>query len=406
MLQIFVIATCVMLTTHYSNALMSTTVISEQSTLTSSVKYQNNGDAKVTETNRERVAICYAGNLRTFHHEFVHQVLLDRTIAPLKAHYDTDVFFYVRLDDAPQIHAPARAPGPLSLKAALKFEPVDFTLVSNGTVDEATREFMASREWKEGPFRHEVIADELGSVCDRWEVDAQTNMDVLRAPDHCDTTTRIRFPHTLMRSKQCLHKILERERSLGFKYDWVYRLRPDTVLLDEIPLPRELNRSIAYTNQANPGASKHAAILWRRTRNVTRAGGGPINDQVMFSSRLVAAEFMSALSGINDCESYDSQLGMRPPENTLRLWMMKNKIEYRAIPFAWATILEHGGPTCDKLLYQNVPDHEDWKYALRLCLSFGEQVQPFFSDAPNFTQALLDLPALNRSSKQMYAYTL
>lgn len=356
---------------------------------------------------KERVAVCFAGNMRTFYYDFVHDTLLNDTIAPLQTHYETDVFFYIRLDDAPPLHKPAQANGPLSLRAILKFHPVNVTVVSNGTLDPATAAYLSAESGGARlPLHHVVTHDELSTMSSRVRFDSVRNMDVLEAPSECNTNTRIRFPHTLMRSKQCLQMIADHERAQGFTYDWIYRLRPDTVFLDPVPLPHTLRRDVAYTNQANPGASKHSAFMWKKTRAISRAAGSSINDQLMFSSRRIADDFMRAYDGVDDCESYHPILSMWPPENTLRLWMMKRRIKYAALPFAWATILEYSGPTCEKLIYQNVHPGDDWKHALKLCYEFGRENARAFPEGDNWTDKLDKLPRYERNEKHMLLYNL
>lgn len=353
---------------------------------------------------KERVAVCFAGNMRTFYYDFVHETLLNLTIAPLREKYSTDVFFFVRLDDAPPLHKPAQANGPLSLKASLKFNPVNVTIVSNGTLDEATSEYLSSSEGVRGPFHHIVSMDELQSMSKRVAFDKERKMDVLDAPSECETQRRIRFPHTLMRSKQCLQMITEYEQRHGFTYDWVYRLRPDTIFLERVPMPFELSRTVAYTNQANPGASKRSAVMWTKTRGVSRSAGSAVNDQVMFSSRPIAETLLRAYEGVEDCESYHPTIAMWPPENTLRLWLMKRNIDYFAMPFAWTTVLEYTGPTCEKLVYQNVPNGSDWKQALRLCYEFGQEFQHAFPEAINWTHELDGLARFKRDEDHMRLY--
>lgn len=360
--------------------------------------------ATSTEMKDERVAICFAGNMRTFYYSFVHDMLLERAINPLRKSYRTDVFFYVRIDDAPPIHKPAQDNGPLSLAAALKFSPVNLTLVSNGTLDEATEEYLSTLKANGVAFTHVIVPDEMREITNRVQFDADKNMDVVDPPARCATANRIRFPHTLLRAKQCLDIISQYEVSHDFQYDWLYKLRPDTVFLDRIPFPSELNTSIVYTNQANPGASKHSAFMWHDTRNVSKAAGGPLNDQIMIASRSLAPLAFRAIEAIEDCESYHPILSMRPPENTLRLWLMKREVAYLAIPFAWATVYEYSGPTCDKLIYQFVPPSQDWKRALRDCFDYAQSVAEFFPEPPNSVVNASNLEDYSRSSSHMELY--
>lgn len=358
-----------------------------------------------TKVGRQRVAVCFAGNMRTFYYEFVHDLLLRRAINPLRELHDTDVFFYVRVDDAPPIHKPAQINGPLSLAAAIKFSPVNVTLVSSDSSDAATTQFLSATNWDRLNLTHIIIPNEISTMSARLNFDKERNMEVLDAPAECGTKNRIRFPHTLMRAKQCLEMISEHEKKHKFQYDWIYKLRPDTVFLDHIPLPHELNPSIAYTNQANPGASKHSAFMWHRTRNVTKAAGGPINDQIMISSRSVSETFLRAFDGIEDCESYHDIISMRPPENTLRLWLMKRDIKYLAIPFAWTTVYEYAGPTCEKLIYQLVPPGQDWKRALVECFRYAEEVAIYFPESVNGAANISTIDTFNRSTTHMLLYS-
>lgn len=403
-LIILVFATCVMIEIRKPLYPLFANVFENKKAAWAYFDFWGRRSSSSTMDAKERVAVCFAGNMRTFYYEFVHETLLNLTIAPLRERYTTDVFFFVRLDDAPPLHKPAQANGPLSLRASLKFDPVNVTIVSNGTLDDATSEYLRSSDGIGGPFHHIVSADELRSMSSRVAFDNERKMDVLEAPQECGTRRRIRFPHTLMRSKQCLQMISEYEEKHGFTYDWIYRLRPDTVFLERVPLPFELNRTVAYMNQANPGASKRSALMWAKTRRVARSAGSAVNDQVMFSSRSIAETLLRAYDGVDDCESYHPTIAMWPPENTLRLWLMKRGIDYLAIPFAWTTILEYTGPTCEKLVYQNVPIGSDWKQALRLCYKFGQQFQNAFPETSNWTDMLEGIGRFKRDEKHMRLY--
>lgn len=322
-------------------------------------------------TERERIAVCFAGHPRTFHIPSIHKNLLDHIVEPLRARYDTDVFFLLRadeMDNRDQKSAQERENA--TLAATYLFDPAEVRILRHKSEMERESQWMA------------------GEIS-----------DMMVPPRNCHKRIIGRFPHTLYLAKQCLIMIESQERVRRERYSWVYRMRPDTVLFDKVTMPYDMAADMAYTNQADPKRTAQTAMWWMHHHNVSFAGYGPIADQMTFSSRAVAEVLLRAYHVVQDCELYEDTAG-KAPENILRYWMMKSNLKYKAIPFAWATVADREGPQCAELFYQYGPG-SNWKKSLEKCLNFSMGLKDHFPRLVNVSEELSRLTNLTRSPNEV-----
>lgn len=312
---------------------------------------------------RERIAVCFGGNARTFRLNFTHEQILKHVIAPLKKDYRTDVFFVISLDDPPRGKLPvARRDPPGTMSAIAKFGPTAVRLLDTGN--------------------DELVLNRIRRIYRNH----QPPIDIMLPPSSCAFASNesIRVAHTLLRARQCLDLISDHETRAGMKYDWVYRLRPDVVLLQDVLFPKFLNRDTYYSNQ---GRTNVTAALggWWASKHGHERNGGAVADQVAIMSRQVAAVALRAFDASDDCRFYSAPF-LLLPEEVLRFWLLEKGIRYRALPFDWAIVREKLGLECFRLFHQFGPAPDgrqvDWKSSIRKCLLVAHSVKDLFPDMP------------------------
>lgn len=308
-----------------------------------------------------RVAICLAGDARTFSLPLVHQSILDRVVYPIARKYKTDVFFSIAIDD--ETRSLAHKMQALT-KAVKLFNPVVTNIESAGIYNGHSRkvnQFHERFEW-------------------------------LKAPERCGLSSKdniIRLPHTLYRASQCLDAISKYEQKSGVQYDWVYRLRPDIVMFDDIVTPDFLQHNVYYSNQGRTNVTMRMGKYW--ISNYGHGGYGAIADQMGVSSRRVADIMLRAWNAVDDCELYQTGF-VSLPEDTLRFWALKLNQPYAAIPLNWAIVRHDLGAHCKPLYYQHgiSPNGQiaDWKRWITDCYQFNVQRRHLFPLAGKAKKAL------------------
>lgn len=325
----------------------------------------------------QRVAVCIAGNARTFRYNFVHASLLKHIIHPLRRTYATDVFFILRADDDGARNRTLSAIPDMraTLRAANKFNPVNLTMIT--------------------------IHDEFDTL--RYVPRSSHAYDLIKRPSRCTEGTQrnVRLPHALFRAKQCLQTIRMYEQKQRIQYDWVYRLRPDMLLFDRVLLPLQLRADTLYTNQGRTGMTNDMGKWWKQARRVMKAGYGAIADQMSISSRHVAEVALRAFDAVDDCELYKAH-GQHLPEGIYRFWLLKQNIKYKAVPFDWATVREHIGPECYRLYFQ-VGVGTNWTQSMERCYRFARSVQHHFPKMKNSTLLIDELSKLTRPKADITA---
>lgn len=326
---------------------------------------------------RERVAVCIAGNARTFRYPFMHTTILSNIIKPLRREYDTDVFFILRMDDAGARNRSLRSfpDAEATLNAVHQFAPTKFTWITS------TNEFNHSRFIARTDSAYEAMS----------------------RPQTCGPSreSAVRLPHALFRAKQCLEQIEEHEVATGSRFDWVYRLRPDVLVFDRVLLPRDLRKDILYCNQGRTSVTNDIGKWWLNTRGGVKAGFGAIADQMSMCSRKVAAIALRAFDAVDDCELYNA-VGQHIPEGIYRFWLLKKRVRYEAVPFDWVTVREHVGPECYRLYFQ-IGQHSNWTRSMARCYRFARLVQHYFPRMDNVSHLLQQLPSLERPENDVNA---
>lgn len=331
---------------------------------------------------RERIAVCFGGNARTFRLNFTHEQILKHVIAPLKKSYETDVFFVISLDDPPRGKLPVARRDPAGTMSAIaKFAPTAVRLLETGKDD--------------------LVLNRVRRIYRN----NRPPIDIMLPPASCAfaLNASIRVANTLLRARQCLDLISAHETQARFKYDWVYRLRPDVILLQDVLLPKYLNRDTYYSNQ---GRTNVTAVLgaWWASKHGNRTNDGAVADQVAIMSRKVAAVALRAFDASDDCRFYGAPF-LLLPEEVLRFWLLEKGIRYRALPFDWAIVREKLGLECYRLFHQfgHAPDGRkvDWKTSIRNCLLVAHSVKDLFPDMPSLEIQLRKLDEMVRYSNEI-----
>lgn len=299
------------------------------------------------------VAVCIAGNARTFHYKFTHETLKREVIDRLRERYETEVIFILRTDDQPTSGRPAALENrSATLTAVNSFIPT----VVKWITDE----------------------NELQMNEPRYVPNGLTMYERIRPPDHCGPKYHpMRFPHTLFRSRQCATEIIAREKLRGATFQWVYRLRPDVILPDGIPMPHDLESHVVYTNQGRPSVTEPTGYRWRLShRFSTPVADGPVADTISFGGRRVILDALSAYTVVEQCDVFQGEI-TNGPENMLRYWLLERGVKWSAIPFDWIIIREYSGPECERLEYQNGTG-SDPIASMRRCVEFAKRFGHYF----------------------------
>lgn len=333
--------------------------------------------SRLTKSQLENIAICFAGNPRTFRLPLVHENIVKNVIQPLKEEYTVSAFFILTLDDAPRSN---RTQG----------------VIDNDAVNEAVRKFgHAETIYLKSQGNFDVL---------RRSNISHNHYEWLDPPAHCSTlgSTTPRLPHTLLRAEQCLQHISEYEKRGRLKFDWIYRLRPDIIFFDKIITPKFLRKDVYYSNQARTNVTHRTGKYWLGHHGYR--GDGAVADQMSLSSRWLAETAMRAWDATEDCELY--HMGFTAsPEDTLRFWLLKHNFRYSAIPFDWAIVRENIGPECKRLFHQHgvAPNgrRANWKLSLKRCFEFGLDHQDLFPYMINVTRYLSRLPDMQRAFSEI-----
>lgn len=302
------------------------------------------------------VAVCIAGSARTFHYNFTHESLLQSVINRLRESFETDVIFILRTDDQPTAGRLASEENREGTQLAVnKFAPTVIRWITD--------------------------KDELQREEPRYVPRGLTLFERIRPPSHCGPDCHpMRFPHTLFRSRQCSREILRREKLRGAPFAWIYRLRPDVILPDGLPMPGNLAMNVVYSNQGRPRVTEPIGYRWRLSHRFSSpVTDGPIADVVNFGARRVAMEALSAYDAVNHCDVFKSEI-TTGPESLLRFWLLEQRVEWKATPFDWIIIRGQAGPECERLEHQNGTGANPIR-SMERCIQFAKR---FSDDFPLF----------------------
>lgn len=302
---------------------------------------------------RNRIAVCLAGETRTLYYPAVHKSILNRAIKPLQRDdYDVDVFFLVRATDTSQ--------------PAYKKE----------LVEAAINLFNATKVVKYTGFENIRNNFEPNRSFERERV-------FYRPPNWCKGKEKyvIDFSHALYRTQHCLDVISEYEQQYKFYYHWIYRLRPDIALMgDDIPTPRTLSDDVlhmsAWTayydgyvrNQLRKNHTNDTAVFVPNNNTEERWGAG---DQFFAASRKVAQVAFNAFDISNDCDLYE--FNTRNSEGSLLLYLVKNGVPYAPMSVLWDIIRDYPEPgLCNRTEHITIPN-TTFEGRMQRCRSFWEE---------------------------------
>lgn len=339
-------------TPHASSPLPTAT--STQSTTSQHTNLEN------VYLSRPRLALCIAGNSRTFHYPMVHNRILQNVVRPLQTVANVDIFFVIKLKDDPRPLHPRSPRDSSSTRVAMnKFRPVSIREL--GPDDDILHDVH--------PARYKpVYKTELDTDNNTVHILTKRLLSKPLLP-YCtaDPTSRVYVPYALHRTRQCLTQIRSYEaKHRRVKYKYLYRIRPDVVFLDVIPMPMLLAPGIVMTN-AVPAVNIHTLTkLWKKTKNKTPPDTG---DHFLAALTGDANLAFSAVNGMHDCEFFKLPV-FRNPEAMLLFWLLSKNLTPITPMAAWVLVRERSGPECKRLAMVRVTNNVEKDAMVRKCEQF------------------------------------
>lgn len=267
----------------------------------------------------ERVAVCFAGNLRTFNRPYIYQSLLRNVVLAIRGkNYHVDVFFNVKTRDNNITQGgPTDANETLFRQIASKyFDPV--------VVNELA-------------FDDDFIPNNA-TVADKFS---------FHKPSFChpDDYNVIGKPHSLYRFHQCSRLISAHEQERNVSYPYVYAIRPDLWINGTIYLPRQLRRNgnTLFTDMSPVDPPGDIAEMYRKT--LRRRKVPYSTDHMMAGTRRVMDVAMNAHSSVDTCDVYKFNRHL-PQEMTLLRWMIVHHMEVASDPIPIVIARAGFGPEC------------------------------------------------------------
>lgn len=264
-----------------------------------------------------RVALCIAGNARTFYLPPVHENIIDNIVTPLREQYPTDVFALIKISDDPR---PGQSTAPTkdneTLQAISLLSPT-MVLLLNSSHD----------------YKNERIL---------------TNEREIYPPTECgESNDTAMAPFTLHRSAQCLSAIEDYEQSKGMKYRWIYRVRPDVALLDKILTPDEIEIGNVYVNEA-PVHPTQKFTEWWHEKHDAHLHIPSLGDHFLAAGRVDAGVALRAVEAVNSCELFEVR-GSRNSESILWFWLLSHGLRISGRLWSWSVVRSGLGPDCERV---------------------------------------------------------
>lgn len=324
------------------------------------------------------VAVCIAGHARTFRHAPVRQMLQQHILTPLtRAFANISVvhtFFVLRPDDAPTGNRSSASPdAPAVLTGIHQFHPTNIRWINT------RNEFSNVTGW---------IPRDDDHPFDRFQMPQSCITSHRNSTSHFNAPKYVRFPHTLWRARQCLQVVRETERSNGITYDWLYRIRPDVVLLSDIVLPDQLNPQIVYTNAVRPSVTEELRAWWNFRPSTTKNSvisenkllnyRAHVSDIITIASKRTMEVALSAFEAVKDCQVYRVPTRGGISENILLYWLLSHDVLVKTLPLEWVIVREKVGPECKRIKSLSSADL-DVSHVLARCRQFARKIKPFFN---------------------------
>lgn len=311
-------------------------VLSCQSRPVTAAKLNETTLREQREINHNRIAVCLAGETRTFYYPGVHKSILKRAIKPLQnERYKVDVFFVIRASNDTQ------------------------SAYRKQLVEKAIQLFNATKVVEYTGFENMRNNFEPKRSFERERV-------FYRPPTWCKGKEQfvIDFSHALYRTQHCLDVISEHEQEHKFYYDWIYRLRPDIALMgDDVPTPRTLSDNVLHTSAWSALFDRYvrgqleenhmndpAVFVW--SNNQAEQWG--VGDQFFAASRKVAQVAFNAFDISNDCSVYEPNT--RNSEASLLLYLAKTVVPYAPMSVLWEIIRDVPDPSCNSMRFIPIPN--------------------------------------------------
>lgn len=300
-----------------------------------------------SQFNGPRVAVCLTGNARTFYYPLVQDKILENVIAPLRESYPTDVFFNIKFDDNPRPSRPrAKTDLNATLEAIEKFSPVVLRSLNK------SHDFVSGR--------------------------ADRSQRYIRRPSNCHSNSFASLPHSLFRSQQCLPLIEEYEKKNGFRYTWIYRMRPDVVFLDPIIRPDDIENGTLYANRGPDMYVWNFIRWWKATYNRT-ARIPPFTDHLLAGMRDDMTIGLNSFEAINNC-TYYSVYGERNSEAALGFWTYRHGLRIHVEPWLWTLVRAVRGAECFRIRLMQIRDQKLRLAMEERCRAYNELLKEKYSE--------------------------
>lgn len=293
----------------------------EQATNKTREPKQSVPQASLIKILRRPVAVCIAGQLRSFHIRSVRNSILQHMIKPLReAGYGVHVFFHIAKSD--HLHR--------NDSRIVAFAPL--------TVSKF----------------HETKG------CERPKCTRKRN-----------TIYKTNCPFALYRADECLSEMQRFEQHNAMRFTWVYRTRPDVMFGTNVSLPQGLRTDTIYTNEHNPGTSVHAHE-WLSKKFVSEMPKGGIRnavgDHVIVGARKVAGVALGAGAAFRDCDLFDLPKGTLNAEVGLTYWLVKHGIRFETRPWFWILVRnDSSGADCERVRFIQRKEKKENMRLVHLC---------------------------------------
>lgn len=293
-------------------------------TLSKPLVFAGKSTSDAGDLSKAAVALCIAGQMRTFRSSPVQLSILFHVLQPLRdaGHY-VHVFFHVASDD---------------------IIPADLT------ISRSTNIFMSFAPASVTTFP------------------VTTRCPVKSCPIKRDTAC----PHTLLRADECMSQVRAHELVNNVTFSWIYRTRPDIVFATNITLPSQLSDDLTvYTNMHSPYTNIYSHPWLRKTfpysQNLLHA---PVGDLIHIAPRRLASVVFSASKAFQDCHLFSMPNGTITPEVALSYWFARHAVSYRPMPWLWMLVRRFSGPECGNIPFIRTENTSlDYRY-MQTCLSY------------------------------------
>lgn len=316
----------------------------------------------------------------------MHEAILTNVVHPLRTIAQVDVFFVIKLDDDPRPFYPESPRNTEATRLAMqKFNPV---LVRElGPEDDMVHTLDAGRYQpvyisrpggdnksrntgtSSGSLKQDDVDDDNG-VNDRI-LSQRLISKPLDGNCTADENVRAFVPHALHRSRQCLTEIRSYEASHSVNYTYLYRIRPDVVFLDAIPMPTLLTSGTVVTNAVPAISTRSMVEWWKKTRNTIPTDTG---DHLLAATARDADVAFSAVNAVDDCELFKMPV-LKNSEMMLLYWMLTKGLTPITPQTAWVLVREGTGAECERLGMLRLVNGVWGKRMLRKCESFRRKVK-------------------------------